>query len=146
LKKFWRSPLNQRKEMIRIALQGRLARFRRRKISTGTESTTSWPAIYWLGKHFVAPTFGGNITVFKRRKQAYFYVRDPFMGWGSRTTAQVEVHVIDPFPHKHPQIFREPYVNQIAEQLSNSLERARHYRSFVTGEACTVNRAGRAGL
>jgi hypothetical protein len=66
------------------------------------------------------------------------------MGWGSRTTAEVEVHVIDPFPHKHPQIFREPYVNQIAEQLSNSLERARHSGSLVTGEACTVNKAGRS--
>jgi amino acid adenylation domain-containing protein len=141
-KKFWRSPLNRRQEMVRTALQRRLTRFRGGNISTGTESTTSWRATYWPGKHFVPPTFGGKITVFKRRKQPYFLVRDPFMGWGSRTTAQVEVHVIDPFPDKHTRIFREPYVNQIAEQLSNSLERARHSRSFVTGEACTVNKAG----
>jgi hypothetical protein len=69
--------------------------------------------------------FGGRITVFKRAKQPFYCVRDPFMGWRTRTKAEVELRLIDRFPSKHVHILREPCVHQIAEELLSCLERAR---------------------
>ena len=68
--------------------------------------------------------------MFKRRRQPYFYVRDAFLGWGTRTSANVELHIIDPFPKFHGLIFREPYVRQVSEYLLACMERARNEPSL----------------
>ena len=81
-----------------------------------------WPTAYWPGKNFVPQKFGGRITVFKRPKQPYYYVRDPFMGWGGRTTGAVEVQLIE---SSHRFLLREPYVQELAQKLKQHLERAR---------------------
>jgi thioesterase domain-containing protein len=89
-----------------------------------------WPATYWPGKDFVPPKLSTNITVFKNPKQAYFYVNDPFLGWGSRTTATVELQLIKA---KHGFFLREPYVQQVAEKLAECLRRAQSQAEAKSG-------------
>lgn len=98
LKKFWHLPPVQKAKRCREVLQNRLGHSLARNSAAGTKTTASWAGIYWPGRTFIPAKFGGKITVFKRRKQPFFYVRDPFLGWGSRITGDVELHVIDPFP------------------------------------------------
>ena len=81
-----------------------------------------WPEAFWPGKDFVPKKFDGQITVFKNPKQAYFYVRDPLMGWGTRTTIGVEVHDVNT---KHGFFMREPYVQDLAAKLSECLHSLR---------------------
>jgi thioesterase domain-containing protein len=88
----------------------------------GGRGQLTWPQAYWPGEDFVPATFGGNITLFKRPKQGYQFVRDPLMGWGTRTTAEVELRVINPSPKRHVLLFREPYVRHLAELLRESLD------------------------
>ena len=124
IKRIYRLPRKQMQETIRKVLRNR-ARQLRPKNATQHDSLTSWPSTYWPGKTFVPAKFTGKITVFKRKRQPYFYVRDPLLGWGTRTTAGVELHVIDPYPDQHVLIFREPYVAQLAQNLLECLERSR---------------------
>jgi amino acid adenylation domain-containing protein len=99
--------------------------FRRRVKPAGRPTATggvSWPTMFWPGKDFVPPKFGRKITVFKNPKQPFFYVRDPLMGWGTRTTVGVELHVVN---STHGFFMREPYVQELAKTLSECLRRAR---------------------
>ena len=140
LKQLWRLPLAEKGNRCREILRHRLARFQPRDRAvrakatntspTKASPTISWSEVYWPGKTFVPARFGGKITVFKRRQQPYFYVKDRFLGWGSRTTAEVELQVIDPFPRKHTRLFREPYVRQLGTDLAGCLERARNARGL----------------
>jgi thioesterase domain-containing protein/acyl carrier protein len=93
--------------------------------NSGNGSRSLWPSAYWPGKDFVPCTYGGRITVFKMPKQPYYYVRDPYMGWGSRTTRGVDLQVIDVHTRSHVLLLREPYVRQIAQKLGDCLRRAR---------------------
>jgi thioesterase domain-containing protein len=90
---------------------------------------SDWPSMYWPGKNFVPAKFGGRITVFKNPKQAYFYVRDPLMGWGTRTTVGVEIHEVNT---KHGFFMREPYVRDLADKLSACLRRSRTQPTVAT--------------
>jgi len=90
-----------------------------RAVATGG---TPWPAMFWPSKDFVPPKFDGKITVFKNPKQPYFYVRDPLMGWGTRSTVEVELHVVN---SHHGFFMREPYVQELAQKLSECLRRSR---------------------
>lgn len=130
LKKFWRLPRGERQEVLRKALRDRVNHLHGAAMNGKKASVNSWPATYWPGKSFVPAKFGGKITLLKRRKQPYYYVQDPLLGWGTRTTAQVEVHSIDPFPSRHLFIFRDPYVAQVGQQLLDCLERARNTPSL----------------
>jgi len=96
-------------------------------VSTGG---TPWRTAYWPAKDFVPAKFGGKITVFKNPKQAYFYVRDPLMGWGTRTTVGVDLHEVNT---KHGFFMREPYVRELAEKLSHCL-RSRMQASKLKNE------------
>jgi hypothetical protein len=97
---------------------------RRVKPQSSSEATAGvpWPKAFWPGKDFVPEKFGGKITVFKNPKQAYFYVRDPLMGWGTRTTVGVELHEVKT---KHGFFMREPYVRDLAQKLSHCLRSSR---------------------
>jgi len=65
-------------------------------------------------------------VAFKNPKQAYFYVRDPLMGWGTRTTVGVELHEVNT---KHGFFMREPYVRELAQKLSQCLRTSRSQSS-----------------
>jgi amino acid adenylation domain-containing protein len=124
LRKFWRLPLIDKWRMAR--------QWMRRGNSDGHDPQGLWPAAYWPGKDFVPATFGGKITVFKVPQQPYFYVRDPLMGWGSRTTGGVELHLVRLNTRKHILIFRDPYVRDLAQKLGDCLAHARERVHHVT--------------
>jgi hypothetical protein len=85
--------------------------------------------------------FGGNITVIKRPKQPYYYVNDPLMGWGTRTTAKVELQLLEVKTSQHILLLREPYVRHLAEKLDNSLRRSRARESDLKTGTAAVQRA-----
>jgi len=87
----------------------------------GTEKAASpkhtWNDHYWP-KNFVSPKYSGDILVLKRPRQPYYYVRDPLLGWGNRTSGTVEaVHINSP----HSFVLREPYVTEVGKLLSQAL-------------------------
>jgi amino acid adenylation domain-containing protein len=127
LKDFWRISLSEKRTTILKWLRNRANNLNPRNNGTRSE----WPAAYWPGPSFVPPKFGGNITVLKTPKQPYYYVSDPLMGWGERTTGKVELQLIDVGTRKHILLLREPYVRQLAEKLVGSLRRARARDSDV---------------
>jgi len=120
-KDFWRMALPDKRKTILKWLRDRV----HHRISGNNGSRSEWPAAYWPGPSFVSPKFGGKITILKRPKQPYYYVNDPHMGWGARTTGEVELQLIEVKTRKHALLLREPLVSQLAEKLADSLRRAR---------------------
>jgi thioesterase domain-containing protein len=49
-----------------------------------------WGDAFWPGKDFQPPQFQAPVLLFKRPRQPYFYIRDPQMGWGTRSNGGVE--------------------------------------------------------
>jgi thioesterase domain-containing protein/acyl carrier protein len=121
LRDFWRISLSEKRRTILKWLRDRANHLDAR--NNGARS--AWPAAYWPGETFAPPRFGGKITVLKRPKQPYYYVRDPLMGWGTRSTGKVELQVIEAHTKEHILLFREPYVYELAEKLADCLRRAR---------------------
>jgi hypothetical protein len=99
---------------------------------------SDWPTTYWPGKDFVPEKFGRRITLFKIPKQPFFYVRDPLMGWGTRTTADVDLHVVE---SKHGFFMREPYVRDLARKLSECLHQSRVQMSELNDHASDAQTA-----
>ncbi|OLE09774.1 MAG: hypothetical protein AUI36_41295 [Cyanobacteria bacterium 13_1_40CM_2_61_4] len=120
-KDFWRMALSEKRNTIRKWLRDR----GNRRVSGNNVPRSEWPAAYWPGPSFVPPKIGGKITVLKRPNQPYYYVNDPHMGWGARTTGKVELQLIEVNTRKHILLLREPHVSQLAEKLAGSLRRAR---------------------
>jgi thioesterase domain-containing protein/acyl carrier protein len=111
IKSFWRGSTEQKWSMLKQWAENRFGS----SVPQGL-----WPKAYWPGNEFVPKKCSGRITVFKVRKQPYFYVPDPLLGWGTRTTGKVEIHIIDA---KHLHLLREPYVRVLARELAQCLER-----------------------
>ena len=93
-----------------------------RVLHVGKPRRSLWPATYWPGKNFVAPKVQADITIFKNRKQPLFYVNDPCMGWAARTAGKVKTYAI---VARHLQMLREPYVQDVAQKLSQCLKSLR---------------------
>jgi thioesterase domain-containing protein len=130
-KDFWRMALPDKRKTILKWLRDRV----NHRISGNNGSRSEWPAAYWPGPSFVSPKFGGKITILKRPKQPYYYVNDPHMGWGARTTGEVELQLIEVKTRKHILLLREPLVSQLAEKLADSLRRARTSEQLVATAA-----------
>ncbi len=92
-----------------------------RLMSRREDRRTKWGEAYWPGEHFQAPQFNAPILLFKRPRQPYFYVRDPEMGWGDRTSGGVEICEVNA---SHYELLREPYVLAISQKLSERLDAA----------------------
>ncbi len=90
---------------------------------------TAWEEAYWPSKGFVPTTIRGSVTVFKRPKQPYFYVRDPHMGWGSRALGGVDIQVV---AIRHAEMLREPHVKILAKHLIARLQQS--YREHSASE------------
>ncbi|HVO63601.1 MAG TPA: amino acid adenylation domain-containing protein [Terriglobales bacterium] len=110
---FWRSSPAKKWRMLRDWVNHRVGSSRPELL---------WPRAYWPGKDFVPAKYSGKITLFKVPKQPFFYINDPLMGWGTRTTGSVEVQ---PIKSKHLALLREPHVAPLADKLSECLARAR---------------------
>jgi len=82
---------------------------------------SAWSEAYWPDPRFVAPTFNGRLTLFKRPNQPYYYVNDPEMGWGMRAAGGVDVHVLS---IQHNEMLREPHVEILGTSLSQCLRQA----------------------
>jgi thioesterase domain-containing protein len=94
------------------ALRSAVSRVRGRQRST-------WSQAYWPGEDFVPPTFSGKVALFKRRKQPFYYVDDPEMGWGRRARSGVDVQVL---PIDHEEMLHEPDVRILARRLAECLQ------------------------
>ena len=79
-----------------------------------------WQEAYWPS-NYIPTRFRAPVVLFKRPKQPFYYVKDPQMGWGARTTSGVEIHEID-FDHLY--LLREPHVGVLGEKLAACIERA----------------------
>ena len=116
LRAWWRLPSLKKRRALSRALRSTIKSLFRMNMTERSE----WPKAYWP-ENYVPQKCNGNITIFKRRKQPFYYVRDPLMGWGSRTTGQVEVHLVSVV---HNLILREPYVQDLAAKLKRCLDRS----------------------
>jgi len=74
---------------------------------------------YWP-QDFVAGRFRARVALFKRPKQPFFYIKDPYMGWRARSEGGVDVHEIN---LDHEEILREPHVKTMGELLAAELRR-----------------------
>ena len=92
--------------------------FLRRKTHAGS----GWKQVYWPADNFEAPRFRAPVLLFKRPRQPFFYVRDPYMGWDARSAGGVEICEIN-FPHA--EVLRQPHVRIIGERLASRLQRIR---------------------
>jgi amino acid adenylation domain-containing protein len=79
-----------------------------------------WEQVYWPGKGFRPRQFRAPVLLFKSPKQPYFCVRDPEMGWGTRSTAGVEVVLVNA---SHEEMLREPYAGIIGARVADVLRR-----------------------
>ncbi|HEX6802729.1 MAG TPA: phosphopantetheine-binding protein, partial [Terriglobales bacterium] len=102
------------------ALRALRNQFTRALGSKSAPPRSEWLDVYWPGQDFVAPRIHTKITLFKVPKQPYYYNRDPLMGWASRSTAGVDVHIIPNGRHRF--LLREPYVRELAATLSRALD------------------------
>lgn len=117
LKKFWKLSLRRK-----LASFSSVVRKKAKGVATiGTPSRNAWRASYWPGKDFIPTQVNTLITVFKIPKQPFYYVRDPFMGWASRTTTSVE---IEPIEAKHLLMLRKPWVKNLGLALGERLRQA----------------------
>ena len=127
-------PLQVQLSSYRAAVAKRLRRLVRRE----TEPPSPWIKAYWPGEDFCPRQFKARILLFKRPKQPYFYVKDPEMGWGARSTGGVEICLVDA---AHEEMLREPAVRAIAEKLRDTLHRLKgrsREDSRLGGDAITI--------
>ncbi len=106
----------------KLRLNEQLSALRRvvRRLARRNRSVRSeWPQTYWPGEDFQAPRFRAPVVLFKRPRQPYYYVRDPQMGWGERSTGGIEICEVD---CDHFEMLRQPYVRQIADRLTTRLQ------------------------
>ncbi len=75
-------------------------------------------AAYFPGAGFLSQTYGGDITVFRVRRQPLNRIRDPRLGWAKLTSGNVDVHIIT---GDHGSVLREPSVRDLAEELKKCL-------------------------
>ena len=117
LKKFWKLPARRKW----AGLTGVLRKKAQRVAATKSETQNAWQASYWPGKDFVPPQVNTSVTVFKIPRQPFYYVSDPLMGWGSRTTKSVAIRLIEA---KHLLMLRKPWVRNLGKALGESLQLA----------------------
>ncbi|MFY9744116.1 MAG: amino acid adenylation domain-containing protein [Candidatus Sulfotelmatobacter sp.] len=90
----------------------------RRSLKRNRSERSEWQKFYWPGREFQAPRFEAPVLLFKRPRQPYFYTGDPQMGWGARSAGGIEICEID---CGHYEILRQPFVQTIAQRLSEKL-------------------------
>ena len=113
-----------------LSLDQQLATVRRvfeRTTAPGvTSSGSGWNRAYWPDKDFQPPRFWAPVLLFKRPRQPFFYVRDPQMGWGSRSMGDVETCELK---CGHYEMLREPHIRLIGQTLGNRLQAIRNQQA-----------------
>jgi thioesterase domain-containing protein len=112
--------------------------FRRRAERNGS-SDQAWLQAYWPNGDFNAPRFHAPVILFKRPRQPFYYVRDPEMGWGERSSAGVEICEVK---CRHFEFLRLPHVELIGQKLS---PRLREINERVNGHTVSFSESIAAG-
>ena len=113
------------REMKTLSLSDQLASYKRvaenkvQHLVGSKPARTDWQQTYWP-EGFTPTRFRAPVILFKRPKQPFYYVDDPQMGWGKRTTTGVEIHEVD---FSHMEILREPHVRIFGEDLAQCVAR-----------------------
>ena len=89
----------------------------------GNTEDSGWDRTYWPGEGFSEPQFQAPVLLFKRARQPYYYVRDPQMGWGARSTGGVEICELN---SAHHEILRHPQIAIIGKTLAGRLQGIRN--------------------
>ncbi len=110
VREFPELPLKKQLAILRHTVK----RWARRNRST----RNAWAQVYWPGDDFQAPRFRAPVLLFKRPRQPFYYVRDPKMGWGARSTGEVEIREVN---CGHFEMLREPQVRVLGERLVERL-------------------------
>ena len=97
--------------------------FKRITAPSDANSGSGWNRAYWPDKDFQPPRFWAPVLLFKRPRQPFFYVRDPQMGWGSRSMGNVETCELK---CGHYEMLREPHVRLVGQTLGNRLQAIRN--------------------
>jgi len=97
--------------------------FKRTTAPSDTNSGSGWNRAYWPDKDFQPPRFRAPVLLFKRPRQPFFYVRDPLLGWGSRSMGNVETCELN---CGHYEMLREPHVRLVGQTLGNRMEAIRN--------------------
>jgi thioesterase domain-containing protein len=87
-----------------------------------------WTRAVWPEEEFHPKQFRAPAIVFKRRRQPYFKVKDPKMGWGGRSLSGIKVCTVNVAAHE--EMLREPAVHVMAEELKDILHRMKQGESF----------------
>jgi len=109
-------PLLAQASHYKQAVKNRL----RRLFLQETEPFSPWTKAVWPGKDFRVEQFRAPVVLFKRPKQPYFKVRDPAMGWGSRSLSGIQICGVNVTAHE--EMLREPAVQVMAEKLKGILQ------------------------
>jgi thioesterase domain-containing protein len=104
--------------------------FKRTTTPGVTSSGSGWNRTYWPDKDFQPPRFWAPVLLVKRPRQPFFYVRDPQMGWGSRSMGGVEICELS---CGHYEMLREPYVRLIGQTIGNRLQAIRSQQKVHSG-------------
>lgn len=115
--------LQRFREYRALTIKERLENIRRlfRRLTSRDNNANpgrGWRRAYWPDEDFRPPRFGAPVLLFKRPRQPYFYVRDPEMGWGSRSTGGVTICEIK---CGHVEMLREPHVRLVGQTLGKRL-------------------------
>jgi thioesterase domain-containing protein len=97
--------------------------FKRITAPSVTNSGNGSNRAYWPDKDFQPPQFRAPVLLFKRPRQPFFYIRDPQMGWGSRSIGGVETCELK---CGHYEMLREPHVRLVGQTLGNRLQAIRN--------------------
>lgn len=73
--------------------------------------------------NYVPLAYPGRVTLFRANNHAESHL-DPTMGWGKLAAEGVEIHVV---PGNHYTLIGKPYVQVLAEQLRNCLDKAQAF-------------------
>jgi thioesterase domain-containing protein len=103
----------------RVASYKNIARNKVDNMLGKSSARVDWAQAYWP-EGFTPARFRAPVILFKRPKQAFYYINDRQMGWGERTQSGVEIHEID---FHHLEILREPHVAKFGGTLAEAMAR-----------------------
>jgi thioesterase domain-containing protein len=115
------------------------------RVATGKKASPGrgWQEVYWPKEDFQPPQFRAPVLLFKRPRQPFFYVRDPYMGWASRSLGGVSTCEIE---CGHAEMLREPHVRLVGETLASQLQAIRNGQNLRAILSTFPSDAGRGSL
>ena len=119
---YMRQVLRKRTESAKATIRPVFATGSAAAAIEATEVSNDWiESVGWSWKEQAAPKYDGAITVFRIRRQPYWRVRDPTLGWGK----QAEKISIRHLPGSdHNAILRETQIKPFVENLQDCLSGA----------------------